>query len=68
MVSHASKRAVLTAPARIARLNSAKPARLHPRKGEMLDQRPKLELRLKRSLLVERKAKIEQFEKDLGRL
>jgi hypothetical protein len=32
----------------------------------MLDRRANLELALKRSLIVERRAKIAQFEKDLG--
>jgi hypothetical protein len=67
MCSHFSKRAALTAPKRIARLNSDTPARLHPRPGRMLDRRANLELRLKRSLIVERKAKIAQFEKEVGK-
>jgi hypothetical protein len=33
----------------------------------MLDRRANMELALKRSLIVERKAKIAQFEKDLGK-
>ena len=32
----------------------------------MLDKRANLELRLKRSLIVERRAKIEQFEKNVS--
>jgi hypothetical protein len=67
LVSHASKRTALTAPKRIERLYGNKPARLHPRPGRKLDRRANLELRLKRSLIVERKAKIAQFEKDLGK-
>jgi hypothetical protein len=66
MCSHFSKRTALTAPKRIERLNSNIPARLHPRRGRKLDRRVNLELRLKRSLIVERKAKIAQFEKDVG--
>jgi hypothetical protein len=66
MCSHFSKRTALTAPKRIERLNSNIPARLHPRPGRMLDRRANLELRLKRSLLVERRAAVEQFEKDVG--
>jgi hypothetical protein len=66
MCSHFSKRTALTAPKRIERLNSNIPARLHPRRGRMLDRRPNLELRLKRSLIVERRAAVEQFEKDVG--
>src|ERR1700722_3124917 len=65
MCSHFSKRAALTAPKRIERLNSDIPARLHPRPGRMLDKRANLELRLKRSLIVQRRAAVEQFEKDL---
>jgi hypothetical protein len=64
--SHFSQRTALTAPKRIERLYGDKPARLHPRPGRMLDRRANLELRLKRSLIVERKAKIAQFEKDVG--
>jgi hypothetical protein len=66
MCSHFSKRAALTAPKRIERLNSDIPARLHPRRGRMLDRRANLELRLKRSLIVERRSKIARFEKDQG--
>jgi hypothetical protein len=67
MVSHASKRTVLTAPKRIERLNSDKPARLHPWPGQMLERRRTMELALKRSLIVERRAKIARFEKDLSK-
>jgi hypothetical protein len=66
LVSHASKRTALTATKRLARLNSTEPARLHPRSGRMLDRRANIALALKRSLIVERKAKIAQFEKDVG--
>ncbi len=62
------KRALWLAPRLIARLNSTTPARLSPRSGQrMLDRRAKLELSLKRTLLVARRAKIAQFEKDLGK-
>jgi hypothetical protein len=61
------KRAAYHAPRIISRLNSATPARLHPRPGRMLDKRANLELRLKRSLIVARRAAVEQFEKDLGK-
>jgi hypothetical protein len=60
------ERHVVTAPRRIAMLNSDKPVRVHVRPGRMLDGRMKLEARLKRSFIVARKAKIAQFEKDLG--
>jgi hypothetical protein len=59
-------RAAYHLPRILARLTSTTPARLHPRPGRMLDRRANLELRLKRSLIVERRAKIEQFEKDVG--
>jgi hypothetical protein len=61
------KRAAYHAPRILARLNSDAPARLTPRPGRMLDRRANLELRLKRSLIVERRAAIEQFEKDLSK-
>jgi hypothetical protein len=59
-------RAAYHSPKRLARLNSDTPARLHPRPGRKLDRRANLELRLKRSVVVERRAKIAQFEKDVG--
>jgi hypothetical protein len=62
------KRHVVTAPPRVAMLNSDKPLRVHARPGRMLYGRMKLEARLKRSLIVARKAKIAQFEKDLGEI
>jgi hypothetical protein len=68
LFSHASKRTAYTAPRRLARLNSSSPARLHPRPGRMLDGRARLELAFKRSLIVERRAAVEQFEKDAGEL
>ena len=66
MCSHFSKRTALTAPKRIERLNSDTPARLHPRPSRMLDRRANMELALKRSLIVARRARIAQFEKDVG--
>jgi hypothetical protein len=60
------KRTAYLAPKRIERLNSDIPARLHPRPGRMLDRRANMELALKRSLIVARRAKIAQFEKDVG--
>ena len=48
------------------RLTSASPARINPRPGRILDRRPNLELAFKRSRIVERRAKIARFEKDLG--
>jgi hypothetical protein len=66
--SHASKRTAWIAPRRLARLNSTEPARLHPRRGRLLNRRANLELRLKHSLIVARQATIAQFEKDAGEL
>jgi hypothetical protein len=57
LVSHASKRTALTASPRIAQLNSNKSLRLHPLPKRGLERRALLELALKRSLLVERRAK-----------
>jgi hypothetical protein len=59
-------RAAYHAPKRLGRLNSDTPARLNPRPGRMLDRRANMELALKRSLIVARRAKIAQFERDLG--
>jgi hypothetical protein len=60
------KRHLVTAPLRLARLASDKPLRVHARPGRTFDGRANLELALKRSLIVARRAKIAQFEKDLG--
>jgi hypothetical protein len=60
------RRAAYLAPKRLARLNSDMPARLCPLPGRMLDRRANIELALKRSLIVERRAKIAQFDKDAG--
>jgi hypothetical protein len=60
------KRHLVTAPPRIARLASDKPLRVHARSGRTFDGRVNMELALKRSLIVARRAKIAQFEKDLG--
>ena len=60
------RRAAWLTPKRLERLKSDTPARLHPRPGRMLDRRANIELALKRSLIVARKARITQFEKDLG--
>jgi hypothetical protein len=56
----------ITAPPRLARLNSDQPLRVHARPGRTFDGRVNTELALKRSLIVARKAKIAQFEKDVG--
>jgi hypothetical protein len=60
------KRAAYTAPKHLARLTSASPARLHPRPGRLLDRRANIELALKRSLIVARRATLARFETDLG--
>jgi hypothetical protein len=60
------RRSALLTPKRLERLKSEAPARLNPRPGRMLDRRTNIELALKRSLIVARRAKIVQFEKDLG--
>jgi hypothetical protein len=59
-------RRAVTAPPRLTQLNSERPLRVHPRPGRMLDRRANMELALKRSLIVERRAKVAQFEKDVG--
>ena len=60
------KRHAVTAPPRIARSASDKPLRVYARPGRTFDGRANMELALKRSLIVKRRAKIEQFEKDAG--
>jgi hypothetical protein len=62
------KRAAYLAPKRIERLNGAMSARINPRSGRKLDRRANLELRLKRSLIVERRARIAEFEELLSKL
>jgi hypothetical protein len=59
------KRHLVTAPPRLARLKTDRPLRVYPRPGRMLDRRANIELALKRSLIVARRAKIAQFDKDL---
>jgi hypothetical protein len=54
LFSHASKRTAWTAPRRLARLTSVSPARIHPRRGRVLDKRVCIENALRRSLIVER--------------
>jgi hypothetical protein len=51
LFSHASKRTAWTAPRRLARLNSTEPARLHPRRGRMLDGRASWSSRSSAALL-----------------
>ena len=59
------KRAAYHVPRILSRLNSATPARLHPRNGQMLDRRVNLEARLRRSLIVARKFAIDEHDKML---
>jgi hypothetical protein len=59
-------RHLVTAPPRIARLNGEGPSRVHARPGRKLEGRGSTELALKRSLIVARRARIAQFEKDVG--
>ena len=68
LFSHASKRTAFTAPRILARLNSATPARLHPRNGRMLDRRVPLEARLRRSLIVARQYALDEHDKMLGKM
>ena len=49
------KRHAVTAPPRLAVLNSDTPARVNPRPGRKLDRRRNLEFALKRSMIVSRK-------------
>jgi hypothetical protein len=56
------KRHTVTAPLRLAMLNSDPPARIHPRPGRMLDRRANLEFALRRSLIVAREHEIEEHE------
>jgi hypothetical protein len=59
------KRHVVTAPPRLAMLNSDTPARIHPRSGRKLDRRANLEFALRRSRIVARKHGLDRA-KDLG--
>jgi hypothetical protein len=56
------KRHAVTAPPRIARLNSNGPLRVHPRPGRMLDRRANLEFALRRSRIVARKHGVDRAE------
>jgi hypothetical protein len=59
------KRAAYHAPRILARLNSDKPARLHPRPGRVLDRRARIEARLRRSLIVARQYALDEHAKML---
>ena len=61
-------RAAYHAPRILARLNSDKPARLHPRSGRKLDRRVPLEARLRRSLIVAKQFALDEHDKTLRAL
>ena len=58
------KRHTVTAPPRLAMLDSDTAARIHPRPGRKLDRRRNLEFALKRSMIVSRKHLVDRA-KDL---
>jgi hypothetical protein len=49
------KRHLVTAPPRLAKLNSDRPLRVHPRAGRTIDGRANIEFALRRSRIVARK-------------
>ena len=59
------KRHLVTAPPRLARLNSDRPLRVHPRPGRTLDGRANIEFALRRSRIVARKHGVDRA-KDQG--
>ena len=59
------KRHAVTAPPRLAMLNSDTPLRIHPRPGRTLDRRANIEFALRRSLIVARKHGVDRA-KDQG--
>jgi hypothetical protein len=59
------KRHLVTAPPRLARLNSDRPLRVHPRPGRTFDGRANLEFALRRSRIVARKHVVDRA-KDQG--
>jgi hypothetical protein len=58
-------RHLITAPPRLARLNSDKPLRLLARPGRTFDRRANLEAKLRRSLIVARQHAINEHDKML---
>jgi hypothetical protein len=58
-------RAAYHAPRILARLNSDKSARLHPRPGRKLDRRVNLERALRRAIIVARQFALEEHQKML---
>ena len=59
------KRHLVTAPPRLAMLNSDRPLRVHPRAGRTIDGRANLEFALRRSRIVARKHGVDRA-KDQG--
>ena len=59
------KRHTVTAPPRLAKLNSDKPLRVHPRTGRIIDGRANIEFALRRSRIVARKHGVDRA-KDQG--
>ena len=59
------KRHTVTAPPRLARLNSDRPLRIHPRPGRTFDGRANIEFALRRSRIVARKHGVDRA-KDQG--
>jgi hypothetical protein len=59
------KRHAVTAPPRLARLNSDRPLRVHARPGRTFDGRANLEIALRRSLIVARQHAIDEHHKML---
>jgi hypothetical protein len=59
------KRHLVTAPPRLARLNSDRPLRVHPRAGRTIDGRANMEFALRRSRIVARKHGVDRA-KDQG--
>jgi hypothetical protein len=59
------KRDLVTAPPRLAKLNSDMPLRAHPRPGRTLERRANLEFALRRSRIVARKHGVDRA-KDQG--
>jgi hypothetical protein len=61
------QRAAYLVPRLLRRLTSASPARLHPRKGRLLDRRPRLEAKLRRSVIVARQHALDEHDRMLKR-
>ena len=59
------KRHLVTAPPRLAKLNSDEPLRVHPRPGRTFDGRANIEFALRRSRIVARKHDVDRA-KDQG--